>query len=90
MCLGVQSTAGLEALDVEAGFKSLELRKEELAIRQAAKIMSKKMFHVLINVGIPLQSQKLLNAKGSLTVWALYAYFSDSQSAAFKLLVWCM
>ena len=24
--------------------------------------------------------------QGSLTVWALYAYFSDSQNAAFKLL----
>ena len=23
-------------------------------------------------------------------VWALYAYFSDSQNAAFELLVWCM
>ena len=30
------------------------------------------------------------NIKGSLTVWALYAYFSDSQNAAFELLVWCM
>ena len=29
-------------------------------------------------------------SKGSLTVWALYAYFSDSQNAAFELLVWCM
>ena len=28
--------------------------------------------------------------KGSLTVWALYAYFSDSRHAAFGLLVWCM
>ena len=28
--------------------------------------------------------------KGSLTVWALYAYFSDSQNADFRLLVWCM
>ena len=28
--------------------------------------------------------------KGSLMVWALYAYFSDSQNAAFELLVWCM
>ena len=25
--------------------------------------------------------------KGSLTVWALYAYFSDSKNAAFELLV---
>ena len=28
--------------------------------------------------------------KESLTVWALYAYFSDSQNAAFELLVWFM
>ena len=28
--------------------------------------------------------------KGSLTVWALYAYFSDSQNAAFEFLVWCI
>ena len=28
--------------------------------------------------------------KGSLMVWALYAYFSDSQNAAVKLLVSCM
>ena len=28
--------------------------------------------------------------KGSLTVWAIYAYFSDSQNAAFELLVWCI
>ena len=28
--------------------------------------------------------------KGSLTVWALYAYISDSQNAAFELLVWYM
>ena len=28
--------------------------------------------------------------KESLTVWALNAYFSDSQNAAFELLVWCM
>ena len=30
------------------------------------------------------------SVKGSLTVWALYAYFSVSKSAAFELLVWCM
>ena len=31
-----------------------------------------------------------IHVKGSLTVWTLYAYFSDSQNAAFELLVWCM
>ena len=42
LCLGVPGTAGLDALEVEAGVKPLELRREELAIRQAAKIMSKE------------------------------------------------
>ena len=40
------------------------------------------------------QAKAILNdlkqVKGSLTVWALYAYFSDSQNAAFDFLVWCM
>ena len=30
---------------------------------------------------------KIETYKGSLTVWALYAYFSDSQYAAFELLM---
>ena len=42
LCLGFPGTAGLEALEVEAGVKPLELRREELAIKQAAKIMSKE------------------------------------------------
>ena len=37
-----------------------------------------------------LSFQLYKNQKGSLTVWALYAYFSDSQNAVFALLVWCM
>lgn len=42
MCLGAPGTAGVEALEVEAGVKPLELRREELAVRQAAKIMMKE------------------------------------------------
>ena len=42
LCLGIPGTAGLEALEVEAGVKPLELRREELAVRQAAKIMTKE------------------------------------------------
>ena len=38
MCLGIPGTAGLEAVEVEAGVKPLELRWEELAIRQAGRI----------------------------------------------------
>ena len=33
---------------------------------------------------------KMFSWKGSLTVWALSAYFSDSRIAAFGRLVWCM
>ena len=36
MCLGMPGTAGIEALQVEAEVKPLEIRREELAIRQAA------------------------------------------------------
>ena len=44
-----------------------------------------------IQNSIPLTMNSYLPTyKGSLTVWALYAYFSDSQNAAFELLVWCM
>lgn len=41
ICLGVPGTAGVEALEVEASVKPLEIRREELAVRQAAKIMMK-------------------------------------------------
>ena len=41
LCLGIPGTAGVEALEVEAGVKPLDLRREELAVKQAAKIMTK-------------------------------------------------
>ena len=41
-------------------------------------------------VSFSLIRTPLMQNKGSLTVWALYAYFSDSHNAAFGLLVWCM
>ena len=34
VCLGVPGTTGVEALEVEAGIKPLEIRSEELAARQ--------------------------------------------------------
>ena len=43
-----------------------------------------------VNVKKNLSQLHRITIKGSLTVWALYAYFSDSQNAAFELLVWCM
>ena len=42
MCLGVPGTAGLEALEVEAGVKPLGIRREELAVRQTDKVMIKE------------------------------------------------
>ena len=41
MCLGVPGTASLEALEVEAGSKPLVIRREELSVRQAIRIMMK-------------------------------------------------
>ena len=41
VCLGVPGTADLEALEVEARIKPLEIRREELAVRLAVRIMMK-------------------------------------------------
>ena len=41
MCLGLPGATGIEALQVEAEVKPLEIRREELAIRQAARVMMK-------------------------------------------------
>ena len=42
MCLGVPATAGLEALEVEAGVLPLDLSREELAVRDFGKICAKQ------------------------------------------------
>ena len=42
MCLGVPDTAGLEALEVEAGVSPLDLRREEHAIKEFGKICAKQ------------------------------------------------
>ena len=49
-----------------------------------------KFSEFTLNVNFIWCLQVRISSKGSLTVWALYAYFSDSQNAAFELLVWCM
>ena len=41
MCLGVPATASLEALQVEAGVLPLDLRREELAVKEFGKICAK-------------------------------------------------
>ena len=51
-----------------------ELRHEENSV-----------FSICDNSSLGLNG--LVKDKGSLTVWALYAYFSDSRNAAFGLLV---
>ena len=42
LCLGVPATASLEALEVEAGVLPLDLRREELAVREFGKICAKQ------------------------------------------------
>ena len=42
LCLGVPATASLEALQVEAGVLPLDLRREELAVREFRKICAKR------------------------------------------------
>ena len=46
------------------------------------------LFRVVLTNRWQHRHQFILN--GSLTVWALYAYFSGSQNVAFELLVWYM
>ena len=41
LCLGIPSTAGLEALEVGAGVVPLDLRREDLAVREITMIMAK-------------------------------------------------
>ncbi|MCG7878799.1 MAG: reverse transcriptase domain-containing protein [Candidatus Thiodiazotropha endolucinida] len=41
LCLGTPTTAGLDALEVEAGVKPLDLRREDLAVRELTKIIAK-------------------------------------------------
>ena len=41
MCLRIPVTAGIDTLELEAGVKPLCIRREELAVRQAARIMMK-------------------------------------------------
>ena len=41
LCLGTPATSGIEALEVEAGIMPLDLRREELAVRELVKIMAK-------------------------------------------------
>ena len=42
MCLGIPITASLEAVEVEAGVLLLDLRREELAVRELRKICAKR------------------------------------------------
>ena len=41
LCLGTPATSGLEALEVESGIMPLDLRREELVVRELTKILSK-------------------------------------------------
>ena len=41
LCLGTPATSGIEALEMESGIMPLDLRREELAVRELTKILSK-------------------------------------------------
>ena len=41
LCLDSYATSGREALEIELGMKPLHIRRQELAIREGAKIISK-------------------------------------------------
>ena len=41
MCLRIPGNAGIEGLEVEAGVKPLCIRREDVAVRQTARIMMK-------------------------------------------------
>ena len=45
LCLSVPFTSALNAVEVEAGVQPLELRREELSIREGGNIMSKDNSH---------------------------------------------
>ena len=51
--------------------------------------LAHKSLRVVNHVGRTETMNRVLD-EVSLTVWALYAYFSDFQNAAFGLLVLCM
>ena len=42
MCLGVLVTSGIDPLAVEAQVKQLDLRREDLAVRELTKIVAKE------------------------------------------------
>ena len=42
MCLGAPFTSGIDALEVEAHVTPLDLRREDLAVRELTKIMAKE------------------------------------------------
>ena len=41
LSLGTATTTGLDAAEIESGIMPLDLRREELAVREIVKIMSK-------------------------------------------------
>ena len=44
LCLGIPSTAGLEALEVEAGVVPLDLRREDLVFKEITKDNGKRQW----------------------------------------------
>ena len=63
MCLGVPATASLEALQVEAGVLPLDLRREELAVREFGKICAKQDTQPIKKLRKHLKNGKKLRKK---------------------------
>jgi hypothetical protein len=45
ICLGLPATSGREAMDVEVNILPVDLRIEEIAVREIAKIQSKTLLN---------------------------------------------
>ena len=63
----------------------MKLRRSTQASRISKSIWKVHAVNYVLSLFKPLEKSQVL--EGSLTVWVLYAYFSDSQNAAFELLV---
>ena len=57
-----------------------------ICMQRIKKILMREVFPA-IALKFNTRQNEIKKEKGSVTVWALYAYFSDSQNAAFELLV---
>ena len=68
LCLGCPCTASCEALEVQAGVLPLDLRREEIAIRECSKIMAKPSTEFIKQSLNKCQSTLESNAREKFTI----------------------